>query len=56
MSRVLFTLKYGCYHESRSVLFNLPSAKPNDNLSIKSFKGKSAAERGTIDLAVLESK
>ena len=34
MSRVLFTLKYGCYHRSRSVVFNLPSAKPNNILLI----------------------
>ena len=37
-SRVLFTIKYGCYRalgpRSRSVLFNLPSAKPNEILSI----------------------
>ena len=34
MSRVLFTLKYGCYHRSRSVVFNLPSDKPNNILLI----------------------
>ena len=32
-SRVLFTIKYGCHHGSKSMLLNLPSAKPNDILT-----------------------
>jgi len=34
MSHDLITIKYDCCHGSRSVLYNLPSAKPNNILSI----------------------
>ena len=48
-SRVLFTITYGCYHESMSVLF-LPLNQTT------SCQYKLSKIRGTIGLVVLESK